>query len=368
MRVLQVTPFYEPSVGGVETAVRATALGLQARGIDVDVLTADPSGRLPGSEVLGGVRVRRVAAWPRNGDQVVAPGVVRAIAQGDWDVIHVQCYHTFLSPLAMVAAARSRTPYVLTFHGGGHTSRLRGAVRDRQLRAMRPVLARAAALIATADWEVERYPALLRLPAGRFVTIPNGSNLPAVDGSVATDGTLIVSIGRLERYKGHQRAIAALPHVLREVPDARLWIAGTGPYGSELADLARELGVADRVEIRAERDRDAYARQLAGASVATLLSEFETHPMAAVEAIALGVPMLVGRDGGGLSELANKRLASGVDLEGHAAEHAAQIVQLIDQPPQAPPVNLQSWDDTVDALLSLYAQILGRNAEKDGQA
>ena len=52
--------------------------------------------------------------------------------------------------------------------------------------------------------------------------IRNGGTLPpAPAGTVAVPGR-IVSSGRLERYKGHQRAIAALPHVMREVPDAHV--------------------------------------------------------------------------------------------------------------------------------------------------
>jgi len=46
---------------------------------------------------------------------------------------------------------------------------------------------------------------------------------------------LIVSGGRLERYKGHHRAIAALPELIRRVPDARLYVVGTGPYEGEFA-------------------------------------------------------------------------------------------------------------------------------------
>ena len=74
--------------------------------------------------------------------------------------------------------------------------------------------------------------------------------------------------------------------------------------------LADRLGVGDRVEIRAVRERDAYVAELSGASVAMLLSEFETHPMAAIEAIRLGIPMLVANNSG-LTELADKGLPVG---------------------------------------------------------
>jgi len=283
-------------------------------------------------------------------------------------MVHVQCYQTFVAPTAMAAAARARTPYVLTFHGGGHSSPFRNAVRRPQLQVMRPLLKRSATLIASADWEIDHYSSMLGLPATKFVLIPNGADLPPAPAEPPRrDGKLLVSVGRLERYKGHQHAIAALPEVLRAVPDARLWIAGDGPFEDELRALAERLGVGDKVEIRAVRDRAAYVAELSGASVAMLLSEFETHPIAAIEAIRLGIPMLVA-DNSGLAELARKRLAQAVSLDAGGAAHAAEIVRLIHDPPPAPQLEMPTWDDCVDQLMSLYRSVATRRASTPATA
>ena len=60
---------------------------------------------------------------------------------------------------------------------------------------------------------------------------------------------LIVSSGRLERYKGHDRAIKALPIVRRSIPDATLRILGSGPYESHLRSLIQSLGLQKFVTI-----------------------------------------------------------------------------------------------------------------------
>ena len=147
---------------------------------------------------------------------------------------------------------------------------------------MRPLLARAAALVAVARFEIDEYSSELRIPPSRFVLIPNGVDLPEpVDRgdtmTVASAGPLIASVGRLERYKGHQRVIAAMPAVRRVLPDARPWIAGTGPYEAQLRRIAEELGVADAVEISSvpADDRGAMAGRLAKADLVVLLSDFE---------------------------------------------------------------------------------------------
>jgi glycosyltransferase involved in cell wall biosynthesis len=363
-----VTPIYSPESGGVTTCAREVACRLVERGVAVDVLTVDPTGDLPPREILDGAPVRRLRSWPRGADYRFAPALGGHMRRSGCDVVHIQCYQTLVAPFAMLAAARARIPYVLTFHGGGHSLSWRNAIRRQQLQVMRPLLARASRLIATADWEVEYYSTLLELPVERFVVIPNGGDLPAVpEPRTPAVGTLIVSVGRLERYKGHHRVLAALPGVIREVPDARLWIAGEGPHEAELVALAQELGVSDRVEIGPERDRQKYAARLASASLAALLSEFETQPIGALEAITLGVPTLVA-DNSGLAELAEKDLARAVSLEDGNAMHAAAMVEMIRDPPPRAEVVMPSWDDCVDSLLELYGAVLGHRVRSQRPA
>ena len=358
MRVLQVSPAFAPHLGGVETCVREVSTRLAGLGVDVSILTADETHALPPRETVGELRVQRVAAYPRHKDYRLAPGIVPAVRRAPADLVHVQCYQSLVAPAAMTGAATAGKPFVVTFHGGGHSSRLRHRVRHAQLLTLRPLLGRASRLIATARWEIEHYSKILSLPTSRFALIPNGGDLPEPPpDEVDHSGTLIVSIGRAERYKGHHRVLAALPRVVEEFDDARLWIAGEGPYQDELQRMANELGVANRVEIRSVRDRAEYARRLAGASAAVLMSDFETHPMAALEAIKLGIPTLVA-DNSGLTELAQRGQARAVSLSAGSQSHAAELIDLIRAPRTGVKVSIPSWDECAAQHLHLYEEIL----------
>ena len=61
MRIAQVTPFYPPVVGGVESAVENISTLLVKHGHNVDVYTSSPDG-FQSEEVVNGVNVRRVLA------------------------------------------------------------------------------------------------------------------------------------------------------------------------------------------------------------------------------------------------------------------------------------------------------------------
>ena len=181
MRLLMVTPRYFPLMGGVETHVHEVARRLARRGVDVTVLTTNPAGELPSVEDVEGVTVRRVRAWPANRDYYFAPEIGRIVQEGEWDLVHLQSYHTLVAPITMAAARRAHVPYVVTFHPGGHTSQLRNRLRGVQQLLLRPLLAGAERLIAVARFELEMFSRRLHLPHEKFVHIPNGCDIKAPD-------------------------------------------------------------------------------------------------------------------------------------------------------------------------------------------
>ncbi len=360
LRVLQVTPLMTPAVGGLETHVYEIASRLSKYGIVSGVLTADSTGELAVREEQDGFTIERIRAWPTGSDLRLTPGLSTRIAAGRWDLLHVQCFHSLMAPHAMIAARRLRIPYILTFHGGGHSSVLRRAIRHPQLRAMRPLLRHAGALVTLAGFEAGYYARLVGIPATGFVRIPNGSDLPTPrPAAFSGPGTLIVSCGRLEKYKGHQYAIRALPHVLKAIPDARLWVAGQGPFEAPLRRLAARLGVGRNVEIAAAPDRRAMAERLSQASLAVMFSSFETQPIAALEAIALGIPIVVG-DNSGLAELALEGVARSVRLQDGPELHAAAMISEIHEPTRTCGFKLSSWEDCARSLAQLYRRVLSR--------
>lgn len=361
-RVLLVTARYFPFIGGTETHTYEMARRLVALGHAVTVLTTDPGGTLPTEECIEGVRILRVRAWPANRDYYFAPALARVIAAGGWDVVHCQGYHTLVAPLAMLTAWSRRIPYLVSFHSGGYSTGLRNAARRGQALFLRPLLARARHLIAVSRFEAELFEQRLSFAAERIVVIPNGSDLPVEVQAIRDEAhPLILSIGRLEQYKGHHRVIAALPRVAEEFPGVRLRIVGSGPYEADLRRLAETAGVSDRVEIGAIAPgaRQEMARTLAQASVVAILSDYESQGIAALEAIALGRPVVV-LSGTALRELVERGLARGIAPASTTAEVAAAIVEQLRQPFLPVTSDLPTWDSGAAALAALYRAIPSR--------
>jgi len=111
---------------------------------------------------------------------------------------------------------------------------------------------------------------------------------------------VIMSVANLKQSKGLAYLIRAMPHVLRFYPDTRLVIVGYGPLRAELEALSRAVGVADTV-IFAGYQSDAVGH-IAFCDIFVLPSLWEGTPVALMEAMALGKPV-VASDVGGVSEI-----------------------------------------------------------------
>ncbi len=356
LRVLMVCPRYLPEVGGTEMHVHEVTGRLSAlRSFEITVLTTDRSRRLPRQEVVAGISVLRVPSWPRRRDYYLAPGIAAVIRQRRWDLVHCQGIHTPVPLLAMISARRAGIPYLVTFHTGGHSSGLRNAMRTTQWRLAGPLLRNAVSLIAVSRFEAAALTRHARLGGKPVIVIRNGGSLPPPrTGTIAVPGR-IISSGRLERYKGHRRVIEALPHVMREIPEAHLLILGSGPDEGHLGQLARDLGVSDRVSIKhlPPADRQGMATTLAASSVVAAMSSYEAHPVAVLEALGAGRPV-VGYDLAGTGELIAEGWVRGVAPGAPAAVVARALVQAMSSPSLVDPAQLPSWDSCAGQLAHVY--------------
>ena len=189
--------------------------------------------------------------------------------------------------------------------------------------------------MAVSEYERQTFAAVLGDTEGAIRLIRNGCEPLPVDHSAGKpEGSpLLVSVGRLERYKGHHRILGALPAILEQAPNARLALVGSGPYEEPLRAMAAQLGVSDQVSICGfgpER-RAAMGKLVADADVFCLLSEYESHPVAVMEAVGVGTKALVA-DTSGLSELGRAGLATTIPLEASAEQIAAAALAIAAAP------------------------------------
>ncbi len=117
-----------------------------------------------------------------------------------------------------------------------------------------------------------------------------------------TNEQLIASVGSLIAIKGHDVTLRAVAALKSEFPDLRCHIVGEGPELRRLQDLARELGVSDRVEFLGRQTRREVAKLLRESMMFVLPSRFEGLGCVYLEAMATGLPT-VACQGQGIAEV-----------------------------------------------------------------
>jgi len=116
--------------------------------------------------------------------------------------------------------------------------------------------------------------------------------------NIPADRLLLLNVGRLSKQKNQQ----VLLRTLAEMPDAFLIIAGDGELRNELISQARNFAVEDRVHFAGEVGRDRLAQFLSAADLFVFPSRFEAMPLAVLEALHYGLPV-VASDIPALSEI-----------------------------------------------------------------
>jgi glycosyltransferase involved in cell wall biosynthesis len=139
-------------------------------------------------------------------------------------------------------------------------------------------------------------------PPARVAVVRNGvAPRPARRGraevraalGLADDEPAVLTVARLSRQKDHHTLLASVPTVLAREPRARFLWVGSGPLEARLRWAARAAGLGRSVRLLGSRDD--VPDLLAAADLFVLPSRFEGLPLALLEAMAAGLPVVATR-------------------------------------------------------------------------
>lgn len=313
MKVLHVIPSVGPLRGGPSFAVRSITRGLAAAGIETHVATTDDNGPDRKLDVQCGRPIDEdgVTFWyfPRQSRFYLysAPftGWMWKHA-ADYDLIHIHTLFCYCSNMAAYIASRLGVPYVVrplgVLNRWGREQRRPWLKRASFALIERRVLNGAAFIHYTAEQE--------RLEASecgfedRPMIIPNPVEIPDLGDAKGelrrrypelNGRRILLFLSRIDRKKGLDLLIPAFAGLLREMPGAALVIAGDGDRALEesLRSECRKLGIQDFVYWPGFLSGNAKAGALADADLFVLPSYSENFGIAPIEAMALGVPVIL---------------------------------------------------------------------------
>lgn len=205
-----------------------------------------------------------------------------------------------------------------------------------------------------------------RLPRDRFVVIPNGLDVDAFPFQPDSDTPpRVVLVGNLNRrVKRADLFIRACQLTADTCPDTRWQLVGDGELRGEYEALARDLGVADRVEFLGRRAD--VATILAGAAVGVNCSDSEGFSNAVLECMLAGCAVAA-TDVGGNRELIEPEVDGLLVPVDDAGALGAAVARLVNDPELAGRLARRarerveqefSWEANVRSHEELYACLL----------
>lgn len=348
MLILHLSWEYPPIVyGGLGRHVHSLAEQQAAQGHEVVVVTQTEDAA--GTEQLAGVTVVRaprdvpivpldndhLLTWVAGLEHSMTRSVIRLAREWRPDVIHAHDW--MVAHVAATAREVFERPLVTTFHAteaGRHQGWLPPGL-PQSIHSVEWWLAANSTRVVTCSshmrWETSR---LFGVGRQGSDVVPNGinpsewsvGNRQAVEAREkhANDGPLIVFTGRLEWEKGVHILLDAIQLLRKKYPGVRLAVAGKGGKSAELRKQSARLKLGKNVAFVGWLPEGELHSLVAAADVAVVPSLYEPFGLVALEAVALGTPVVVS-DTGGLTEIADNDRVGLTFLRGDAKSLATTL-------------------------------------------
>lgn len=159
-------------------------------------------------------------------------------------------------------------------------------------------------LVALSDEDKKEQVCLGLAPHGKFCVIMNGIDVKSFEkpeervdcGIDIKASKTIGSVGRLSKEKGHDILINSFPAVLSEYPDTALLVVGDGQEKNNLMEQTEKLNLENKIFFAGNAEN--VKNFLWNMDIFVLPSRYESQGIAAMEAMAAGLPVVASNVGG----------------------------------------------------------------------
>ncbi|HUS06444.1 MAG TPA: N-acetyl-alpha-D-glucosaminyl L-malate synthase BshA [Bryobacteraceae bacterium] len=322
-----------PTYGG--SGIVATELGLElaTRGHDIHFITYANPIRLDAGIPRIHYHEVEVSSYPLFQYPpyclALASRMAEVAEEYDLDLLHVHYAipHSIAALLAQqIVAPRKRLPFVTTLHGTDIT--LVGA--DRSYFPITKFSIEKSDAVTTVSRYLQTSTVDVFGVKNEIQVIHNFVNIDMYrpDPERSNTEKLLLHISNFRPVKRVLDCIHILHQVL-QFTDVQLLMAGDGPERGPAERLARDLGVSGSVTFLGKQDH--VERLIPKAHVLLLPSELEAFGLAALEAMACGVPA-VATNAGGIPELITHGVDGFIEAPGDVATQAQRVTELLTNP------------------------------------
>ena len=359
LRILVVAPLPPWHSGGVERVVGEIAAELHVgKKATIEIYSGDLTSST--TRIWNGIRVNtyKTKEWRRYASFALFDAIKRE--SKNFDIVHAHGSGTLIPLIAALAKGDSRFIVSPHYHPQASSLSLSALKKlyDRLFNAY--VFRKVSRVICVSNIERKYVQSRFKLSASSVVTIPNGVDIGHIVKAKPydVDHKVILSIGRLEKYKQNQLTIEAVKHLPEQY---KFYIIGKGSYRHELEGVIRRHQLGKRVKILGSCSDDEVYRWLKTCSVMVNLSEIEAFGITVLEALAAGKGVIV-NDKLGLAELARKFEKAVFPISSNEID-ARKLATIIEEVANKPIGDIDlsefQWNRIAQRTLKVYNDVRG---------
>jgi glycosyltransferase involved in cell wall biosynthesis len=253
MKIIQVTPYFHPHLGGVESHVHTISKELVNRGHHVTVFTSKIPDHAKGMENLDGIHVNRIKPILNLFTTPLMPKLKNRIIDQQADVVHAHVPPPFSEYYAASACKYKKLPFALTYHCDLEIPNVlsrplvafyRRTFGAYAIRNSDRIIVHTESYAATSRsvWKYEPMIIPSAIDIDRFN--PNNKSLKIRKLHKLDNSKVVLFLGRLKFHKGLEYLIEAAKYT---DSDIKYLIVGEGEFETRLKDIVDNLGVRDRI-------------------------------------------------------------------------------------------------------------------------
>lgn len=293
MKILQITPYLDPKLGGQEKHVLALSETLSRLGHDVTILTCGP---FP-SSIVQGFDVLKTSSVNFLGLRIISvKELTHFLKENRFEVCHLH-HQTILGETILLINKIRKLPTVTTLH----------SLMLRRIPAeflydgisLRFISALSSKVICLSSNIMQN---LVRrgLKRSKCVVIPNAINIQSFKDRFRKIGKELrepkfdlLFVGRLEQRKGVNWLLKSLTLLHKKGKKSTLRIVGHGPLTRELSEIISANNLSQYVKLLGYVPQQELLKLYLLAKVVVIPSLYEGIPAVALEAMAAGKPLIV---------------------------------------------------------------------------
>ena len=299
MKVIQITSYYPPRIGGMQRTVREISERLARKGHDVEVFTSDidiKKDRLKSKEKL---KINYLKGFNIANTAIIPSLFFRLLRIPKDSIMHVHTPRPFIAEITYLVSRIRNIPYVAHFHGDVEPSSKFGFLLPIYKKYFWKIVLRKAEVVICLSKDYKKF-VNKHYGVTKLLIIPNGVNEKFFikHHNLNNKCIQLLFVGRIAKEKNLQTLIEAVSLMKGPVI---LHIVGEGIMKEEIVKLIEDKRLKN-IFVHGKKAGKDLLEFYRNADVLVLSSNYEGLPLTILEAMAAGVPV-VASDVIGIQEL-----------------------------------------------------------------